>query len=301
MKRNYQLFALTLVTSVLLFIYACSPGGIAVSSVTPEPSLTAVPTSTPTATPSATPTAIPTPAVDEYGFTEERKAELNQQIQDFLNKEGNYTEESLAGQLLTGQSNEIFYKGTRKLGLMDETPRIQCWLFDYFMWEERLMLIVGLDGKSDERFVTLLEIPVYFYDRYEPATFIFTQLVGHSLSSQGKSAEPHCSIAQMKDYLDLLKNHPIIITFRLEKFPDSWLVEAQSVGEYAVEFVNQGNSRVDASRSLVASVFANGIDLEIDDLNKVSIFYLSDISELANIDLSSIVMLSVDIIFSLKW
>lgn len=296
MKR-YSRIILTTLAAVLLFVAACAPRAEVAPVSTPEPTVSV--TATPTAAPTPTPTAIPTPEMDEYGFTEERKAQLNQQFQDFLNKEGNYTAESLTGQLLTGQSNEIFYKGERKLGLMDTTPRIQCWLFDYFMWKGSLMLIAGLDDIKGERFVTLFEIPVYFYDQYEPATFTFTQLAGTSHNGHAKSVEPYCSSAQMMEYLDQLRDRPVITTLDLKKCPDDWLTQAQSVGEYAVKFVNECNSRVDVAKSLAASVFTNGIDLEIDDFNKASIFCISSISDLAEIDLSKTVILSVDFIFSL--
>jgi len=301
MKLTARLFVLSftmLIIIAMLVSAACAQRAEVALVSTPEPTVSV--TATPTATPTAMPTAIPTPAIDEYGFTEERKAELNQQFQDFLNKEGNYTEESLTDQLLTGRSNEIFYKGEKKLGIMDTTPRIQCWFFDYFIWENSLMLIVGLDDIEEERFVTLFEIPVYFYDKCEPATFTFTQLAGTSHNGHSKSVEPHCSTTQMLDYLDLLKDQPVITTLSLEKFPDEWLIEAQSFGDYAVNFVNQGNSRVDVSRSLATSVFTNGIDLNIDEFSKIPIFCMSNISDLTNIDLSEIVMLSMDFIFSLN-
>ena len=161
------------------------------------------------------------------------------------------------------------------------------------------MLIAGLDDIKEERFITLFEIPVYFYDQYDSATFTFTQLAGTSLNGHAKSVEPYCSSAQMMEYLDQLRDRPVITTLDLKKCPDDWLTQAQSVGEYAVKFVNECNSRVDVAKSLAASVFTNGIDLEIDDFNKVSIFCISSISDLAEIDLSKTVILSVDFIFSL--
>ena len=99
-RISARLELLLLILAAMLFAGSCAPSVVATLHSTPEPTVfaTLAPTVAPTATaaPSPTPTAVPTPATDELSFTEERRAELKQQFQDFLNKEGEFTPEEIS-------------------------------------------------------------------------------------------------------------------------------------------------------------------------------------------------------------
>ena len=89
-----------------------------------------------------------------------KTAELNQQIKDFLNYQGEYSKENIQKYLLPIENN--YYK----LGLAGNGGntycRIQMWLFDYIEKDGDLILLAGFDGKDDQRFVTALNIPLHF-------------------------------------------------------------------------------------------------------------------------------------------
>lgn len=160
--------AFTIITiTATLFFAACAPRVEAALPSTPEPTISV--TAAPTTTSTATPTAIPTPAVDEYGFTEERKAELNQQFQDFLNKQGEFTPEKISSKMMNLMVN--LDKDEIGLGIATDIPEIQGYFFDCLEKDERIFLFVGFDGKDGKRFITPLEIPFYFYEKFKPAGF----------------------------------------------------------------------------------------------------------------------------------
>ena len=151
------LFSIIMVTSSV----SCAPRTLIASTKTPEPTQSATPSASPTATLSTTPTVVPTPATDEFGFTEERRAELNQQFQDFLNYQGKYSEENIQEYLLPAWKS--FY-GLGLVGGSDDYYRVQTWLFDYVEKDGDLILLTGFDGKGGQRFVTALNIPLHLVE-----------------------------------------------------------------------------------------------------------------------------------------
>lgn len=94
MKNTARLVILPftiIIVIAMLFSIACAPKAEVSLPSTPEPTITA--TAAPTASP--TPTASPVPTATPI-FSEARMTELNQQFQDFLNKEGEFTPEKNA-------------------------------------------------------------------------------------------------------------------------------------------------------------------------------------------------------------
>lgn len=77
-------------------------------SVTPAPTETSAPTPTPTPGPSSTP-----------WMNEEDTAALNQKIQDFLDKTGDYTPEKISAKMF--DLSGMFDKTQIQLGLVDAT------------------------------------------------------------------------------------------------------------------------------------------------------------------------------------
>ena len=124
------LFSLLIVASSV----SCAPRTFVASTNTPEPTISF--TAAPTVTPTAMPTAVPTPAVDEYGFTEERRAELNQQFQDFLNYEGDFTPEKITSAMMELERGidhtTLFDMSSARLGISSLDPYLQGYFFDYF-------------------------------------------------------------------------------------------------------------------------------------------------------------------------
>jgi len=188
MKNMARLFVLPftiIIVIAMLFSIACAPSAEVAQVSTPEP--TASESASPTASPTATPTAIPTPATDEYGFTEERKAELNQQFQNFLNKEGEFTPEKMSQIMMETPSR--LDKSEVGLGIADtgDVPRMQGYFFDYLEKDGRIFLFVGFDGKDGNRFITPLEITIYYYESFEPSRFDISEYKENSIMAKSEN------------------------------------------------------------------------------------------------------------------
>jgi len=169
MKKTGRVLAAALALILLLLaclLTACASGEAVLSSGAPLPESAAAPSPAPTATPVPTPSPTPTLSPEEI-----KTAKLNQEFQDFLNKEGEFTPEKIFSKLiefydsqgtnnLTMQEDWSSYDKRRfGLGLASVQPDIQGYLFDYFEKEDEIILIIGFDSPDGSRFITPIEIP----------------------------------------------------------------------------------------------------------------------------------------------
>ena len=153
-------YAVLIVTVIIvtLFSASCAPRTNVALVSTPQPTSTITATQIVTPTPKPTITPIPTESPVPT-ISSEEAAIINQQIQDFLQYKGKYSQENIQSYLYP--TSESFYK----LGViydLDTTIKIQGWLFGYTMQADDLLLIVGFDSKRSNRFVTALKIPLYY-------------------------------------------------------------------------------------------------------------------------------------------
>lgn len=165
------LFSLLIVASSV----SCAPRTLVASTNTPEPTHTATPSATSTTTPSREPTATPVASLSP----EEQAALLDQQFQDFLNKEGEYTVEKIeeycpiwGSRLCYEDGNgtdlgilKIFKKGSTDK--YDRDVSTYGYLFDVLKYDNNnILLVVGFDGKDGNRFITELMVLGSAYDYY---------------------------------------------------------------------------------------------------------------------------------------
>lgn len=284
MKNAAHFFVLPftfIIFITMLCSTACAPSAEVVISSTPEPTASA--TLAPTATPTPTSTAIPTPAADEFGFADERKVELNQQFQDFLNYKGEYSIENIKKYLLpAGYGIEKIYN----LGLIkgsSEYERVQCWLFDYFEKEGDLLLIVGFENNNNQRFVTVLNIPLHLIQLYSTQFGVgLIEVDGWSFYTGEKSAGSTNDLVIIKQYLS--RNQPLMVDFVFIVFSDE---EAKNIGGNGYVGVNKyRRDNFPYQIDLVSQVNRNGEKLEIvldsGDKKIPKIEKLDDISNLEN-------------------
>ena len=254
MKIALRLIALSLTMLIVFFAVACAPRAEVAPVCTPEPtvSVTAALTAIPTATPSPEP--IPAPI-----FSEARMAELNQQMQDFLNKQGEFTPEKMSSKMMVTTSYLDHDKVC--LGISDQEPALQGYLFDYFEKEGRLFLITGFDGKDGNRFITPLEITLYLYEAVEPAVFTVTRAeekyIGSSISNEGDI--DYGKRDKLIPLLDSIKGNTFCFYLRARTFTeDKALVD--EFGQVIVENLNEINSKVKLSFGLFQLVTSNDLD-----------------------------------------
>ena len=298
MKR-YNLIILASLIVALLFSVACAPHAEVALPSTPEPTISV--TAAPTTTPTATPTAIPTPAVDEYGFTEERKAELNQQFQDFLNKEGEFTQEKMSQIMMETPSR--LDKSEVGLGIADsgDVPRIQGYFFDYLEKDDRIFLFVGFDGKDGNRFITPLEIPIYYYEAFEPTPFDILVYKKNTIMVRGGDVEGEDyseDISKLMSKLNDLKSSVLLFRLQSDKFDgSSWDRFSMNSKTRAIvaDYVNEVNSKLELTFGLFQLSPQNGIPpyTNPDKIkgNSKSILKLTSAAEMGTINIDQVPMI----------
>lgn len=247
MKRNYQLFALTLVISLLLFLCACSSGGIVAFAETPELTSTVVPspTSTPTPSPEPTPTLSP---------SEQKEAEINQEIQGFLNAEGIYQDYKMWLGALTPQDKRS--SEAAHLGVIDCRLNIQGCLIDYIEKGDYYLLIFGFENKDEERFVTTLGIPKYFYEGRESHFRFFqsTFVDGFDPVVEDYSHEV------MLDYLNRLKGKVCGFPLIYKNISEKGFQDRGQNFDWVPRYVEEANNSTIFAKRLLNTVTTNDIE-----------------------------------------
>lgn len=305
--------------SVLLVVssVSCAPRTLVASTNTPEPTLSF--TATPTVTPTAIPTAVPTPAVDEYGFTEERRAELNQQFQDFLNYEGDFTPEKITSAMMELDrgidQTTLFDMSSARLGVSSLDPYLQGYFFDYFKKNDRAILLFGFDGEDSNRFITPVEMPYYLLEAIDTAAFVFVKNPVNSIELMDYSTGnvgffDYLEFTFCKDIntliyqLNLLKGN--IISFRLEESEiDVSVLNEMNLDEKnynaAVEYIIESNSKIGLSYGLMELMTSNNFDYkkykgENSNSDSPSIIRIKDIKNIYCIDIAK-VPIATEIVF----
>lgn len=282
-----------LIAICLMFVFgsACVPNSAVTHTVTPIVISSPIPSADPTSTLSSAPTV--TPWIDA-----EREAVLNQQLQDFLNKEGDFTTEETSSMMMTFFENDKLE--SIGLGVCDSHPIIQGYLFDYIELQDVILLIVGFDGADGNRFVTPVEIPVYMYeavkDKAEKDTsFVFRvdALLQNSLDDLyfiGLSNTKYLS--DRSDFTLLFESikHKVV-GISLSIWPLDYSYIAEHYGPEAGLYVNESNSKINLSYRLLESVTSNNFTYEIPEgieTANVEIMKLTSTEDLNNLDISMI-------------
>lgn len=293
MKRCSLIIIATL-AATLLFSTACAPRAEVAPVSTPEPtvSVTAVPTVVPTATPSPVPTPILSST--EAAFSDERRAELDQQIQDFLNYDGEYSKENIQKYLLPGFSKDEFYN----LGLVKsdfDSNRVQCWLFDYLEKDNDMVLIAGFENEDHQRFVTLLSMSFHLAELYSTNVGVgLTKIQAwNNFAGEGPIRPSVSNLETSKQYL--FKNKPLLVEFVFKYLSDD---EAKDMaGE---EFINVNRYYRDNllyTSSLISQIDQNKVELKnvlkLEGKEIPKIETLNDIDELDNSTFPSIHILII--------
>ncbi|MCE5187754.1 MAG: hypothetical protein LLF75_01000 [Eubacteriales bacterium] len=300
MKLTARLIALLFIVLIMFLSVSCAPNSIVAPASTPAPTFTSSPTLLPTAVPTATPTPSPTP---EPLLSAERKAELNLQITDFINNQGDFTKDKKSKMAIRTRTRE---SQSTELGLADGlNVFIEGYLFDYFKKDGSLLLLVGFDGKDGKGFVTPVQIPLYFLEGEAKAGYNF-ETYEDSIDSSMAFCRTTITVAEgtNKDttglfvYLDKLEGK--VIRFRLcfKKF-------SGSVDDYVGvlhDYLKERDSKIGLAVKLVDSVATNGMEIDnedyhLEDYVNYEIYNLKNVDAIENIDLLKVPMMSASIFF----
>lgn len=289
MKR-YGLIILATLVFVLLFSVACAPSAEVILPSTPEPTVSA--TAAPSATPTPTASPAPTPTLI---FSEERTAELNQQIRDFINNQGIFTREKMNEISLL--DNSVKKATPTEFGIIFNSPRLEGYFFDYFTKDQNIVLVIGFDGKEGKRFVTLLEIALDYLHSQPFYSFSFAKLAERALYTEFTVIKKFSdgNTDEFSSYLDMLKGRVIVIQPSITQFS----------GDYSgiiADFVAENNSKVGLSGKLISLVPSNNIKITSDSYiegsyDEYEIITFDELKDIQDIDLANVPFIDPVIIF----
>ena len=262
----------------------------------PNPKETISPGSMPSQEISPTPNPtlriiLPTPnpiSSTKISLTPEVIQTLDEKMTDFLDREGNFTEEESKDSIFLVGSN--YGVETTALGSMyEQKPCVQGYLFDFLKKDESLVLIIGFDGDKNERFITGLEVPLYYYRNYPEANLNFLKFGGKSVSGSNislfaKSGE----VDVIEKYLDQLKDRYIL--FDLDFFgPDFDINNSDGILK---EMLAERVRKQPITKKLVMNVAKNNIPIDgfgsFDGLDVFDLVNINDSGDIDNINVSDI-------------
>lgn len=205
---SFAVFAALIIVFVSLFSFACTPSGLVVFAALQTP--TAVQTAP--IEPRATPDVIlsPSPAPTETPlFSTERTAELNQQFQDFLNKEGEFSEEAISNRLLSCRDQTLdlgWFEG-------DEAGvTLQAWFFDYIISDDYIVMAVGFNGIDGKNHIKPMAIPIRYFEANNPSVqFGFTEMGDWSTTTSYQLVW-ESSEDNIVSRLNIVKGNPVNLT-----------------------------------------------------------------------------------------
>lgn len=288
MKLSARVCVLCIIAifSAYLLITACAPSEITSHANTsePAPSTTATPTVIPTMMPLITSSPIPT-AVPL--FSEERTIELNQQIQDFLNKTREYAPETISSMMIKTISN--LDESKIGLGSADGRALIEGYFFDYFEKDNSVFLLMGFDGSDGNRFITLVDIPFYYFENVERAVFSVCKNNENHIYSTYQESKGYKDINSLQPVLNEVRNRVIAILLAEWSFDWSTVDKSKFSSEFIDYTINELNPKASLVFGLLHLVTSNGFEIpEADEHESSHIIYINCVEDLYNIDLTRV-------------
>lgn len=282
---------ITMIIVTLCFV-SCAPTATVelISTSQPTSTITTTPIVTPTPKPTYTPilTDSPVPVISA-----DEAVVINQQIQDFLQYKGIYSQENIQSYLYSERhANEDFFY---KLGIVYEAEReyyqIQGWLFGYTMQADDLLLIVGFDSINNDRFVTALKIPLFH-------KCINTKGgVGFTYQNAWRNPTYFHSGDNGYDYEDIVShlalNQPFLYLFMTMPLPSD--EEAKEKGwEHYIELYHEQRDNQQYGYNLVSKLDRNNQTVRVPtNAKKSPISEIDEVSDLVEIDRLTIPTLDV--------
>lgn len=290
MKQINRIVSILLATLLLVPLVSCAPAVSAAptSAPTSEPVQTAALIATPM------PKATPVPTLS----TEEEKEVLNQQFQDFLNKEGAFTEEIM-------DYNPIYsygrtYEDGSDLGILriftEETYRemndklviTYGYLFDTIKDENNnIGLVMGFDGNDGSRFITILTVlsDAYDYARKPEDGDIKDRMV-FCIGMEASSRLDYnyidklitSDIDKVSNYINTLEGQRVAteVPARKNKLDEK-------TGGIKI-FWDESNQRLNFTFNLIGRLAKNGIDTSIIGSSGKEIQLIDSVDDLDNLD-----------------
>lgn len=296
MKYRISLLLSLLIVVIALLSTACAPANLVAPAITPEPSTTVA--ATPTATPSPEPTATPVATLSP----EEQAALLDQQFQDFLNKEGEYTVEKIEEYCPIWGSRLCYEDGNgTNLGILkifktgstdkyDDSVSVYGYLYSVSRnVNSNIILTMGFDGKDGNRFNSVLMILSNCFDAQTETDdekrfgLSFGTEEGLHLDDKYVRQFRATRSDEIYKYLENLIGKKIVAVIAAKKVN---LDELNNSG--AKIFWKESNNRLPFTYNLISKLANNGIDTSAVGSSGKDIPLITNSSDLNNVDFDTV-------------
>jgi hypothetical protein len=237
-----------------------------------------------------------------------RQTGLNLEICHFLNKQGAYTDKNI--ELSAIDADGKSRSDDTKLGLVDMNPVIQGVLLDYTEKDGSLILFMGFQGQDGNRFVSPVEVSIYFFKDYEEVTYFDFEVMGSNcMGNPVNRIKIEDNGDEISEMIKQLKGKIIAFQLDYDGFPEEEIETARknrggSLGPIGERYVKAQHDKAGLAGKLVTSVATNDVDLHHYDKNyseerfkDYQIVIIDDIEDVKNIDLSQIPMMVPRIIY----
>jgi len=254
--------------------------------VSPSPSVSASPS----------PDGPPRPSATESEKTYEEI--VNQQIKEFIDKTGNFSDEAIQQYLINYHGNKNL-----ELGFVESSEGIiflQGFLFDYTRVGDYIVMAVGFDGADGKNHVKPAVIPIKMYERpNNEISFTFEKLGDWKVAGTSHDLIYKTNAKDITDTLDLLKGHAVKLGFPnpdtessgadkkqlIDLFGEEGLPLFENAQEKTIELA----SEVTFNESIITDVnkitYSSNADFEIPDIDSLD--------DLKNVDLSKVPWVSM--------
>lgn len=260
----------------------CTPGIVQPSEMPSQSAITIDPNTgepifTPTTSSTTEVTPSPTPELDQQKEAQEK---LNQQIQDFLNFEGDFSEENMA------KTARLFYDENEKpmkFGCYrDDELEAAGWLFDTYEKNGENWLLVGFDGKDGNRFVTLAKFDTKVNTEAGFGMGVI-RWKGYGKNSGFETQKKLKTNQEITNFLESIENNPIRLNF-----PPGYIPEGKNfnrwtdlINQVFVEVADNGFTKI--QRWYPESISPGTKLVRIENVEAVDQISSDDIPEFANV------------------
>lgn len=254
-------------------------------------SMIEAPAQTESPIPTATETPAPTETVDKEAAA---KVELDQRIQDFLNKDGDYTTMDVASQCFLPKPSASINTGDVELGLLDSAMDIQGVLLFTYKLNRSLVLIMGFDGINGNRFITPIELPIYACGFSDRLTFCWVDFENNQMTEYSRVVHFTNDQQEIIDDISLRVGEVIGIYINTESWTEDFF-KKQKGGLH--DFIAEFFKRNKYSSKLVEEIAQNGLEtLSKLDSEGCSILHIENSADLTKVIVSETVMAQPQII-----
>ena len=269
----------------VFFSSACKEEGIesSLSSTIPPTMKPVTPTEEATPTPSTTISRV-----------EVEGAELNKEIQDFINKIGKYSDEAINDRLMT------YYDDKLSLGWVGEglgSIDFQGQFLGYVKVDDYIILAIGFSDDSGENLVKPIGILINCFNN-QSLGFPFVETDSWSILTYHKAVW-ETSDERILNRLDRVKGNPILLNFLCEMDDVSFEQAIDTFGESSRFYIENLVNSIPLVKALVSdvAVSANEEILHQKTVYKIDIDFsipnICNLQELMSVDISKVPLVSM--------